>query len=100
MPGKRRSEDNISHILSEWAKGSTAEEIAKRHKVSLQTLYRWKRMRVQRNGRAPTQGSLEGLAQHLSLLGERKLSVEQLKRENTRLKLLIADLLLNRIEAV
>jgi len=43
MRGKRYSEEQILSILREGAAGASAREICRRHGISEQTFYRWRR---------------------------------------------------------
>ncbi|MBL8997938.1 MAG: transposase [Gemmatimonadetes bacterium] len=77
MQAKRKySDEQIVAILSEHAGGVTAKEIIRRHGISLDTFYRWKR---QFSGM--TRAELQRL--------------KGLEDENRRLKRMVADQALN-----
>ncbi len=77
MKAKRRySDEQIVAILQEHAGGTTAKEVIRRHGISLDTFYRWKR---QYSGM--TKAELQRL--------------KALEDENRRLKRMVADQALN-----
>jgi putative transposase len=77
MQAKRKyTDEQIVAILSEHAGGVTAKEIIRRHGISLDTFYRWKR---QFSGM--TRAELQRL--------------KALEDENRRLKRMVADQALN-----
>ncbi|HEX6991309.1 MAG TPA: transposase [Gemmatimonadales bacterium] len=77
MPKRRkRTDDEIVAILQEHHGGLTAKEVIRRHGISLDTFYRWKR---QYSGM--TKAELQRL--------------KALEDENRRLKRMVADQALN-----
>lgn len=77
MQAKRKySDEQIVAILSEHAGGVTAKEIIRRHGISLDTFYRWKR---------EFSGMTKSELQRLKALED----------ENRRLKRMVADQALN-----
>ena len=77
MKAKRKyTDEQIVAILQEHAGGVTAKEVIRRHGISLDTFYRWKR---QFSGM--TRGELQRL--------------RALEDENRRLKRMVADQALN-----
>lgn len=44
MPRKRRTPEQIVAILREAERGSTVKEVCRKHGISDQTFYRWKKM--------------------------------------------------------
>jgi putative transposase len=72
MAKKRFSSEQIVAILREAEKAPTNEEILRKHGISEQTLYRWKRM----------YGSLGAIEVH---------RIKQLEIENGKLKQLVGD---------
>jgi putative transposase len=77
MPKKGRSEEEILRVLREVEAGETAIAVYRKHGISQQTLYQWKK-------------KVAGLG--LSELRE----LRQLREENSKLKRLLADLALGR----
>ncbi len=77
MPKKGRSEEEILRVLHAVETGETAVAVCRKHGISQQTLYQWKR-------------KYAGLG--LSELRE----LRQLREENAKLKRLVADLSLDR----
>ncbi len=77
MPKKGRSEEEILRVLREVEAGETAVAVCRKHGISQQTLYIWKK-------------KYAGLG--LSELRE----LRQLREENAKLKRLVADLSLDR----
>ena len=77
MPKKGRSEEEILRVLREVGAGETAVAVCRKHGISQQTLYQWKK-------------KYAGLG--LSELRE----LRQLREENSKLKRLVADLSLDR----
>jgi putative transposase len=77
MPKKGRSEEEILRVLREVEAGETAVAVCRKHGISQQTLYLWKK-------------KYAGLG--LSELRE----LRQLREENSKLKRLVADLSLDR----
>jgi putative transposase len=77
MKRKRFSEEPIIGILREAEAGTTAKEVCRRHGVSEQTFYRWKRKYA-----------------GIGVAELRRL--RQVEDENRRLKQLVADLTLDR----
>ena len=86
MPGKRHSIPEILGILAEKNDDISVAELCSRHQISEQTYYRWKA----RHGRSASilpmkrPGTNDSVASRLAALEE----------ENQRLKILVADLLL------
>ncbi len=77
MKGRRKyTDEQIVALLQEHAGGVTAKEVIRRHGISLDTFYRWKR---QYSGM--TKGELQRL--------------KALEDENRRLKRMVADQALN-----
>jgi putative transposase len=77
MAKKGHSEEEILRVLREAESGTTVVEICRKHGISQQTLYLWKK-------------KYAGLG--LSELRE----LRQLREENSKLKRLVADLSLDR----
>jgi putative transposase len=77
MAKKGHSEEEILRVLREAESGGTVVEVCRKHGVSQQTFYLWKK-------------KYAGLA--LSELRE----LRQLREENSKLKRLVADLSLDR----
>ena len=77
MPRRGRSEEEILRVLHAVEAGETAVAVCRKHGISQQTLYQWKR-------------KYAGLG--LSELRE----LRQLREENAKLKRLVADLSLDR----
>ena len=77
MAKKGHSEEEILHVLREAESGSTVVEICRKHSISQQSFYLWKR-------------KYAGLG--LSELRE----LRHLREENGKLKRLVADLSLDR----
>ena len=77
MPRKGRSEEEILRVLHEVEAGATVVAVCRKHGISQQTLYQWKR-------------KYAGLG--LSELRE----LRQLREESAELKRLVADLSLDR----
>lgn len=71
-PGKRYSEEQIIHILSEVDSGKAVEEVCRVYGVSISTLYRWKNRFGEMN-----QAELQRL--------------RELEMENARLKRIVAQ---------
>jgi len=76
MKRSRFSEDQIVAVLHEWDAGAKVVDLVRRHRVTEQTLYRWKKK----------YGGLQG--------GEAK-RLRMLEEENRQLKRLVADQALN-----
>jgi transposase-like protein len=101
MPGKRHSEEEIAVILNEWSDGVKVEELAKKHSVTVQSLYRWKRLAV---ADKRTKGSKSGAKTRSQPGAKPSLSatigppktLSELRAENARLKAIIADLLMEK----
>ena len=77
MPKRGHSEEKILRVLRDAEAGETAVAVCRKHGISQQTLYQWKK-------------KYAGLG--LSELRE----LRQLREENGKLKRLVADLSLNR----
>jgi putative transposase len=77
MAKKGRSEEEILRVLREAESGDTVVEVCRKHGISQQTFYLWKK-------------KYAGLG--LSELRE----LRQLREENSKLKRLVADLSLDR----
>jgi putative transposase len=77
MPKRGRSEEEILRVLREAESGESVVEVCRKHGISQQTFYLWKK-------------KYAGLG--LSELRE----LRQLRDENTKLKRLVADLSLDR----
>ena len=77
MAKKARSEEQILRVLREAESGETAVEVCRKHGISQQSFYLWKK-------------KYSGLG--LSELRE----LRQLREENGKLKRLVADLSLDR----
>jgi putative transposase len=76
MKKSRFSDEQIVAVLHEWDAGATVQDLVRRHGVTEQTLYRWKKKF----------GGLQGTeAKRLKALEE----------ENRQLKRLVADQALN-----
>jgi len=73
---RKYTDDQIVAILSEHAGGVTAKEVIRRHGISLDTFYRWKR-KFSGMGKAEVQ------------------RLKALEEENRRLKRVVADQALN-----
>jgi transposase-like protein len=100
MPGKRHSEEEIAAILNEWSAGMTVDGLAKKHSVTIQSLYRWKRLAVA-DKRAKGSKSKPQVGAKPSLtakIGPPK-TLSELRAENARLKAIIADLLMEKYNA-
>ena len=100
MPGKRHSEEEIAAILKEWSAGMTVDELAKKHSVTIQSLYRWKRLavadkRTKGTKSKPQAGARSSLT---AKIGPPK-TLAELRAENARLKAIIADLLMEKYNA-
>jgi putative transposase len=78
MAGKGHSEEEILRALREAESGETVVEVCRKHGISQQTFYLWKKKKY------------AGLG--LSELRE----LRQLREENSKLKRLVADLSLDR----
>ena len=76
MRKSRFSEQQIVAVLQEWDAGAKIADLVRRHGVTEQTLYRWKK----------TYGGLQG--------SEAK-RLKALEEENRQLKRLVADQALN-----
>ena len=76
MKRSRFSEDPIVAVLHEWDAGAKVVDLVRRHSVTEQTLYRWKKK----------YGGLQ--------VGEAK-RLRMLEEENRQLKRLVADQALN-----
>ena len=74
--GKQYTDEQIVSILQEHQGGVTAQEIIRRHGISLDTFYRWKR-KYRGLGKAEVQ------------------RLKALEDENRRLKRMVADQALN-----
>lgn len=100
MPGKRRSEKEIAAILNEWSAGMTVEELAKKHSVTIQSLYRWKRLAVadKRSKESKSKPQVSAKPSLTAKIGPPK-TLSELRAENARLKAIIADLLLEKYNA-
>ena len=72
MRRSRFTEEQIVSILKKHAAGEATDSLCRRHGISEQTLYRWKR-------------TYDGLAEH-----DRK-RLKALEEENARLKRLVAE---------
>jgi putative transposase len=77
MAKKGHSEEEILHVLREAESGETVVEVCRKHGISQQSFYLWKK-------------KYSGLG--LSELRE----LRQLREENNKLKRLVADLILDR----
>jgi putative transposase len=77
MAKKGHSEEEILHVLREAESGETVVEVCRKHGISQQSFYLWKK-------------KYSGLG--LSELRE----LRQLREENNKLKRLVADLSLDR----
>lgn len=102
MPGKRHSDEEIAGILKEWANGMTVEQAAKKHSVTVQSLYRWKRVAAERHGRGSKPGTKtanRGTKTSLTAAIGPARTLAELRVENARLKAIIADLLMEKYNA-
>lgn len=77
MKRKRFTEEQIIGVLKEYAAGATMPELARRHGVAENTLYRWK----------AKYGEMD--------VSEAK-RLRELEVENTKLKRLLADAMLDK----
>ena len=77
MPKKGRSEEEILRVLREVEAGDTAVAVCRKHGISQQTLYLWKKKYA-----------------GMGIVEMRR--VKQLEDENRRLKSLVADLTLDK----
>ncbi|HEY6925404.1 MAG TPA: transposase, partial [Steroidobacteraceae bacterium] len=87
MPGKRHSEEEIAGILNEWSHGMSVDELARKHSVTIQSLYRWKRLaaadkRVKGSKPKAQPGARPSLTANI---GPPK-TLNELRAENARLK--------------
>lgn len=76
MRGKRFTEEQIITILKESAAGAKTEELCRRHGICTNTFYRWKAKYAD-----------------MEISGVRRL--KELEDENSRLKRMVADQLLD-----
>ncbi len=76
MRGKRYTEEQIIAVLKEWESGVAIGDLARKHGLSENTLYRWK----------SKYGGME--------VSDAK-KLRQLEEENRRLKTMVADLMLD-----
>ncbi len=76
QPARKYTDEQIVAILQEHAGGMTAKELIRRHGISLDTFYRWKR-KYSGMGKAEVQ------------------RLKALEEENRRLKRIVADQALN-----
>ena len=76
MRGKRYTEEQIIAVLKEWESGVATGDLARKHGLSENTLYRWK----------SKYGGME--------VSDAK-KLRQLEEENRRLKTMVADLMLD-----
>jgi putative transposase len=76
MRGKRYTEEQIIAVLKEWEAGVAIGDLARKHGLSENTLYRWK----------SKYGGME--------VSDAK-KLRQLEEENRRLKTMVADLMLD-----
>lgn len=100
MPGKRHSEEEIAAILNEWSAGMTVDELAKKHSVTIQSLYRWKRIAVaaKRTKGSKSKAQVGTKPSLTAKIGPPK-TLSELRAENARLKAIIADLLMEKYNA-
>jgi len=76
MRGKHYTEEQIIAVLKEWESGMVIGELARKHGICENTLYRWK----------SKYGGME--------VSDAK-KLRQLEEENRRLKTMVADLMLD-----
>src|SRR5262245_7362553 len=97
MVGKRHASEEIAAKLAQAnelaAKGKTQSEIAKALGVSIMTYHRWKKSLKDMTGSSGGRGRLESSGS----LGADGL-VKQLELENSRLRRLVTDLLLEKLK--
>jgi putative transposase len=99
---KRHNEAEIDAKLREAdtlaADGRTQSEIAKRLGVSIMTFHRWRKARSPLSPSRVAAAAIADEAQTVDRLGpERKARIAQLQLENTRLRKLVTDLLLEKM---
>jgi transcriptional regulator with XRE-family HTH domain len=101
MVGKRHASEEIAAKLAQanelLAKGKTQREISKALGVSIMTYHRWKKMQNAQEGSAETTGHLDVRSQTLNVVGRGE-AIKQLELENSQLRRLVTDLLLEKLK--
>jgi putative transposase len=97
---KRHSAAEISAKLNEAAalaaQGRSQIEIAETLGVSVMTFHRWRK--AMSEGRQPTEiGNVSNAASSVTVPSERQARIAELQLENTRLRKLVTDLLLEKM---
>ena len=77
MARRRHTEEQILNILKEEAAGANTQELCRRHGISPNTFYRWKK-------------------KYLGMLPSDLRKLRQLEEENRKLKQMVADLSLDK----
>jgi len=103
MVGKRHASEEIAAKLAHAdelaAKGKTQREISKALGVSIMTYHRWKKTPNTSASSAQTteRGKVEGRVQTSSARGSDE-TIRQLELENSRLRRLVTDMLLEKLK--
>lgn len=97
MEKKRHSRKEISSLLVHaddlTAQGSLQKDIARALGVSVMTLHRWRKAR---GGTRPSGGGTRPGREQLPPRPDMLALIEELERENARLRILVTDLLLEK----
>jgi transcriptional regulator with XRE-family HTH domain len=101
MVGKRHASQEITAKLAQAnelaAKGKTQREISKALGVSIMTYHRWKKMLPSDSGPAGYGDGSEAQHQPLSGGGAKE-TINRLELENSRLRRLVTDMLLDKLK--
>jgi hypothetical protein len=101
MVGRRHASDEIATKLAQAhelaAKGKTQREISKALGVSIMTFHRWKKLAGSSDGPRNTDGAVEPELRMEAVPPGTEASVRRLELENSRLRKLVTDLLLEKL---
>jgi putative transposase len=102
MAGRRHASEEIAAKLAQAnelaVKGKTHREISKALGVSVMTYHRWKKMMSAEDGRGRVRQSIPESRSENESSAEIDERLKRLERENTRLRWLVTDMLLEMLK--